>query len=150
MTPGQSYAVSVTMQNTGGKTWTAATNHRLGSQNPQDNTTWGGNRVNLPATTVTAANATFSFNVTAPTTAGTYNFQWKMVQDLVEWFGAQSANATIKVGLDNAAFVSQSVPTTMLAGQGYPVSVTMQNTGSTTWAASTVGIGSQNPQDNLT
>jgi RHS repeat-associated protein len=150
MTPGQSYPVTVTMQNTGGKTWTAGTFHGLGSQNPQDNTTWGGNRVTLPGTTAPGANAAFSFNVTAPTTPGTYNFQWKMVQDGLEWFGALSTNAAIKVGLDNAALVSQSVPSTMAAGQSYAVSVTMQNTGSTTWAAGTVGIGSQNAQGNTT
>jgi hypothetical protein len=32
-------------------------------------------------------NVTFNFNVTAPSTPGMYNFQWKMVQDFVEWFG---------------------------------------------------------------
>jgi len=150
MTPGQTYPVTVTMQNTGGKTWTAGTFHGLGSQNSQDNTTWGTNRVALPSTTASGANAAFSFNVTAPTTPGTYNFQWKMVQDGLEWFGALSTNAAIKVGLDNAAFVSQSVPSTMVAGQSYAVSVTMQNTGSTTWAAGTVGIGSQNAQGTTT
>jgi RHS repeat-associated protein len=151
MTPGQSYAVSVTMNNSGGKTWSSASGHRLGTQNPQDNSLWTGSpRVALPGTTGLGANAIFSFNVTAPSTPGTYNFQWKMVQDGVEWFGAQSANAAIKVGLDNAAFVSQTVPSTMAAGQSYAVSVTMQNTGSTTWAAGSVGLGSQNPQGNTT
>ena len=36
---------------------------------------------------------------------------------------------------NGAAFVSQTVPMTMTAGQRYPVSVTMRNTGSTTWSA---------------
>jgi RHS repeat-associated protein len=151
MTPGQSYAVSVTMNNSGGNPWSSASGHKLGTQNPQDNNLWTGSpRVALPGTIALGANAVFSFNVTAPSTPGTYNFQWKMVQDGVEWFGAQSANAAIKVGLDNAAFVSQNVPSTMAAGQSYAVSVTMQNTGSTTWAAGTVGLGSQNPQGNTT
>src|SRR5207249_1025197 len=115
MTPGQTYAVSVTMQNTGGTTWSAGAAYRLGSQNPQDNTTWGTSRVSLPGGSSVApgANVTFSFNVTAPATAGTYNFQWRMVQDGVEWFGALSANAAVRVGLDNAQFVSQNVPVAM-------------------------------------
>jgi len=151
MQPGQTYAVSVTMNNSGGKTWSAATNHRLGTQNPQDNTLWTGfTRRALPSTTASGSNAVFSFNVTAPSTPGTYNFQWKMVQDGVEWFGALSPNQAIRVGLDNAAFVSQSVPSSMIAGQNYAVSVTMQNTGSTTWPAGTVLLGSQNAQDNMT
>ena len=151
MQPGQTYAVSVTMNNSGGKTWSAATNHRLGTQNPQDNTLWTGfTRRALPSTIASGSNAVFSFNVTAPSTPGTYNFQWKMVQDGVEWFGALSPNQAIRVGLDNAAFVSQSVPSSMIAGQNYAVSVTMQNTGSTTWPAGTVLLGSQNAQDNMT
>ena len=88
--------------------------------------------------------------MTAPATPGTYNFQWKTAQSGVEWFGGLSTNVAVKVGLDNAAFVSQSVPATMVAGQSYAVSVTMQNTGSTTWASGTVGLGSQNRASNTT
>lgn len=35
----------------------------------------------------------------------------------------------------DAAFVSQSVPTTMVTGSVYNVTVTMKNTGSTTWTS---------------
>jgi len=150
MTPGQSYAVSVTMQNTGGTTWTSATNYKLGSINPFNNTTWGPNRVLLPNANPVAPgqSVTFSFNVTAPATPGTYNFQWQTVLDGIEFFGALAPNVAVKVGLDNAAFVSQSVPATMAPGNVYPVSVTMQNTGSTTWSPGSVSLGSQNPVDN--
>jgi RHS repeat-associated protein len=148
MNPGQTYAVSVTMQNTGGRTWSQATSHRLGSQNTQDNTIWGMNRVQLTGAVASGASVTIAFNVTAPAAAGTYNFQWKMVQDSVEWFGELSANVAVRVGLDNAQFVSQDVPTVVVPGQSYPVSVTMRNTGSSSWSASTLGLGSQNPQDN--
>lgn len=51
----------------------------------------------------------------------------------------------------DAAFVSQSVPTTMVVGQSYPVSVQMKNTGSETWTpAASYRLGSQNPHDNTT
>jgi hypothetical protein len=115
----------------------------LGSRNSANNTTWGFSRVDLPggASVAPGESVTFSFNATAPATAGTYNFQWKMVKDTT-FFGQQSTNIGIKNGLDNAAFVSQSVPTTMGAGTVYPVSVTMQNTGSTTWNPATVSLGS--------
>jgi uncharacterized membrane protein len=155
MTAGQSQAVSVTMRNTGTTTW-AAGSYKLGSQNPQDTMAWGLNRVTLGSSVAPGAQATFNFNITAPATAGTYNFQWRMLQDGAGFFGAMSTNVPISVasagggGFDSAAFVSQSVPTSMNAGQNYPVVVTMKNNGTTTWAAGAYMLGSQNPQENMT
>lgn len=95
MNAGQQYSVSVTMNNSGTKTWTAADLHRLASQ---DNGTWGITRVNVPASVAPGANATFNFNVTAPSSPGTYNFQWRMVQDgSGEWFGGYTQNVTVSV-----------------------------------------------------
>lgn len=51
-------------------------------------------------------------------------------------------------GTDGATFVSHSVPTSMTAGQSYNVSVTMNNSGSTTWTSDVYKLGTQNPQDN--
>ena len=88
MTPGQSYAISVTMQNTGNTTWSSANQFKLGTQNPEDNTLWTGlTRVALPSSVNPGESVTFNFNVTAPSATGLYNFQWKMVQDGVQWFG---------------------------------------------------------------
>ena len=39
----------------------------------------------------------YTFNLTAPTTPGTYNFQSRLVQDGVEWFGEISPNVAISV-----------------------------------------------------
>jgi hypothetical protein len=156
LVPGQVAPVSVTMCNTGGTTWTAAGAYRLGSQSPQDNFTWGTNRITLSASDNIAPGQCkqFAFNITAPATPGTYNFQWRMVQDGVEWFGAASSTVQIQVvsaASNNASFSSQSVPTVLQPGQVAPVSVTMCNTGGTTWtAASSYRLGSQSPQDNLT
>jgi hypothetical protein len=80
MTAGQNYTVSVTMNNSGTSTWTTDL-YKLGSQNPQDNGTWGTNRVNLASSVAPGANYTFTFTVTAPSTPGTYNFQWRMVKE---------------------------------------------------------------------
>jgi hypothetical protein len=100
MTTGQSYSVSVTMQNSGTKTWTASGGYKLGSQNPQDNSRWGMHRVDLASGDAIAAgqSKTFTFNVQAPTPAGTYNFQWRMVQEGVMWFGGFSTNVAVTVG----------------------------------------------------
>ncbi|HSS22568.1 MAG TPA: PKD domain-containing protein [Pyrinomonadaceae bacterium] len=48
-----------------------------------------------------------------------------------------------------ALFIAQTVPATMTAGQSYPVSVTMRNTGTTTWSAAHLyRLGAENPLDN--
>ncbi|MDE2026410.1 MAG: carbohydrate binding domain-containing protein, partial [Patescibacteria group bacterium] len=50
-----------------------------------------------------------------------------------------------------STFVSQSVPTSMVAGQSYSVSITMTNNGARDWTASSgYYLGSQNPQGNTT
>src|SRR5688572_1009593 len=109
MVPGQTSPVSVTMKNTGTTTWQPGT-VSLGSHNPSDNTTWGLTRVALPAAVAPGANATFTFNVTAPSTPGTYNFQWRLLEGAASWFGPPSANVEVGVQTDDAAFVSQNVP----------------------------------------
>ena len=78
--------------------------------------------------------ATFHFTITAPEISGPYEFQWRMVQETVEWFGEASPSVIVTVGRsNNADFVSQTVPTVMLPGDTANVSVTMVNTGASTW-----------------
>jgi RHS repeat-associated protein len=97
MIAGQTYAVSITMKNTGSDSWTTTSHYNLSSQNAQDNTTWGLGRVALPSAVASGSQVTFNFTVTAPATSGTYNFQWRMVQDGVEWFGDLTPNAAVPV-----------------------------------------------------
>jgi hypothetical protein len=100
MNTGEAYPVTVTMLNQGTTTWTPGQAYRLGSQNPHDNTIWltTTNRVGLPGASVSpGATTTFSFVVTAPSSPGSYNFQWRMVQDGVEWFGAMTPNIPVQV-----------------------------------------------------
>ena len=153
MTPGQTVNVGVTMLNTGDTTWNAGDNFSLGSQNPQDNTTWGRNRAPLPQSVPPGSQVTIPFTITAPTTPGNYNFQWRMVQDGVEWFGDLTDNVLIPVNYTTyqAQFISQTVKSVMYAGEFYNVSITMKNIGSTIWpGGTTIKLGSQNPQDNTT
>lgn len=242
MVPGQVYTVTVTMLNSGTTTWSAAGTYKLGSQNPQDNRNWNTTaRADLSGPVAPGQQGTFTFSVTAPATTGFYNFQWRMVQENLDWFGELSSNVAVEVvppptiaiqrtpatliagqaytvtwsttnasslsysctangtGFagaasvavngsnigtgdaawvgypstcvwtatgaggsktfpetlttiappNNAQFVSQNVPDRMVPGQTYPVTVTMLNSGSTTWSsAGTYKLGSQNPQDN--
>jgi hypothetical protein len=99
MTASEPVTVSITMQNMGNTTWKNGTNYRLGSQNAQDNLTWGLNRVTLPFDVPPGGIVTFTFDVMPPAKAGTYNFQWRMVQDGVEWFGQSTPNVAVSVKL---------------------------------------------------
>lgn len=155
MTAGQVASVSVTMSNTGTTTWVPGT-YLLGSLNPQGNVTWGLNQVALGASVAPGGQATFNFNISAPSTAGTYNFQWGMMQSGVGYFGSATPNVAINVstggggGINDASFVSQTVPASLTAGQSANVSVTMMNNGTTTWSPGSYFLVSQNPPGNTT
>jgi hypothetical protein len=109
MDAGVNYNVSVTMKNPCGSTWTSDL-YKLGSQNPHDNLTWGTNRVYLPPGTSVGPGNTFTFNytVTAPSSPGFYNFQWRMVHEGVQWFGEFTPNVVVNVvGSGCDAFAEQ-------------------------------------------
>jgi len=150
MLPGETMNVFVTMRNLGPTTWTAGQAFRLGVMGSEG---WGvGGRAYLTSDVAPNTDVTFNFTVAAPTTPGTYSFRWRMLQEGVQFFGDATTDVPITVlsWTNNAAYVTQSVPTTMYAGEPYNVSVTMRNTGNSTWpAGSTFKLGSQNPQDNM-
>jgi len=98
MTAGHSYAVSVRMRNTGNNTWTSASYYNLGYQgSPENDGPWRLDRVGLPYSVESGNEITFNFTVTAPSTAGMYNFQWRMVQEWVGWFGDSTPNVAVTV-----------------------------------------------------
>jgi RHS repeat-associated protein len=127
MRAGQPYNVTVQMQNTGTTTWTAAGGFRLGAQNPQDTRIWNSvGRAYLAASVPSGQTATFTIPITAPQRAGTYNFQWKMVQDGVTWFGESTVNLTITVadGAGPTATLSAS-PTNVRMVGSTPATLTL-------------------------
>ncbi|MEX1829120.1 RHS repeat domain-containing protein [Luteibacter sp. CQ10] len=85
--------VNVQMYNNGNYTWTAGTAFKLGSVG--NSTIWGPGRVELPSDIAPGQTASFTFNITAPSTPGAYTFQWQMLQEGVAWFGT----ATPAVGI---------------------------------------------------
>jgi len=154
MSPGQTAPVTVTFKNTGANTWTRAAGHVLYSSNPVGNTTWGPSFVALTTTDsiATGASKSFTFNIKAPTTPGTYNFQWTM-RTLGVNFGQVSTNVAITVAsnVNSAQFISQSVPTTIPRNGNRVVSLTFKNVGTTTWTKATgFQLISQNPALNTT
>jgi phosphatidylserine/phosphatidylglycerophosphate/cardiolipin synthase-like enzyme len=156
MQPGQRATVSITMKNTGTTTWTRDAGYKLGSQNPENNTVWGINRVELgQERVVTGQTIVLNITLTAPSTPGVYNFQWQMLRENVEWFGDATPNVEITVGgsalVNDARFITQSVPTVILPGQTATASIILDNTGTSTWdPAANFFLGSQNPENNWT
>jgi|GEM_PF-1725828 len=98
---GQSYAVSLRIKNVGTAAWSpvgaVCNGFRLGAANPLDNATWGSLRTDLPAPVASGGEVTLTFTITAPQTPGTYNFQRRMLQECVAWFGDLSPNLTLTV-----------------------------------------------------
>ncbi|MGW1716026.1 patatin-like phospholipase family protein [Streptomyces sp. NPDC002156] len=90
------FSATFTMRNTGTTTWRPEEQYRLGTQAPQDNTTWGTNRVELPASVAPGEEVTFAVDLKAPA-ASTTVLQWRMVRDGVEWFGAATPSLAVTV-----------------------------------------------------
>jgi hypothetical protein len=162
MVVGESYPVSFTVKNVGTEAWApvggACGAYRLRSTNSTDNTTWGPNRFELPASVAPGQTAVVHGVVTAPTTAGSYNFQWELIRECDAAVGDPSPNVVVSVQARvarDAQFLAQSVPTTMAAGHEYSASLTIKNVGTATWSpvsATCPGyrVGSQNPASNTT
>jgi len=107
VTAGASLEFEITMDNVGTTTWTRADDFRMGSQNPHDNETWAIGRLDLDEAdgVVPGSSVTFVGEGTAPSTPGTYDFQWRMLREDVEWFGETTPNLLIEVeeGSDSCA-----------------------------------------------
>ena len=92
LVPGDTLRVSVTMKNTGSTAWTKNGQFKLGSMSPADNENWGLKRVELNAadSIVPGSETTFTFDIMVPETDGIFIFQWQMIQEGEEWFGAKT------------------------------------------------------------
>ena len=111
MAAGSSATVTVRMRNTGTTTWTSADGYQLGSQRPQDNVTWGLNRVSLPQDVAPNATADFTFSITAPATAEGHNFRWRLLRGTDGWFGDKTELLEITVEANESpSFGTSTIP----------------------------------------
>jgi alpha-tubulin suppressor-like RCC1 family protein len=104
MVAGRSYAVSITMRNSGTTEWTLP-----GGANPcvlgipglssGDTSSWGRVTIPLPNAVPSGQLVTFNFTVTTPLEPGSYHFQWAMLQPGAQWF-EQFAPDTVIVIID--------------------------------------------------
>ncbi|MFZ5469029.1 MAG: NBR1-Ig-like domain-containing protein [Myxococcota bacterium] len=95
MKAGAPQRVSLTFRNQGYESWRRAAWHRLGAAGATR--AWGLERVYLERSVKPGEEYTFEFEVTAPPQPGTYQFSWRMVQEVVEWFGEPSPPVAIEV-----------------------------------------------------
>lgn len=138
MYPGQTYNVSVTVENTGNYDWNNADQYKLGVEGA--GSTFGiavRQYLNSTESIGNEATKTFYFTMTAPLSSGSYNANFQMVRENILWFG-DKLSKNIEVTLNpyriyGAQIVSDTIPSVMVAGQSYNVSVTVKNTGNNVW-----------------
>lgn len=86
--PGVSFQLETRVNNVGSTiAFDPALDFRIGSQNPQDNQTWGTNRWELGGVVAPNNGLNVRLNLTAPTQPGKYLLSLRMVQEGVTWFG---------------------------------------------------------------
>ena len=88
MTAGQGYPVQITVQNTGTTTWTEAAGYKLGGVGDSDPFAFP--RISLDPSDCIASGQSkvFTFTMTAPSLAGSYITDWRIVRERIAWFGA--------------------------------------------------------------
>jgi hypothetical protein len=104
LAPAEVVAVSVTFANCGQETLHGAaapdpTGVKLGSQAPQDSSTWGTSRYSISLDVPVGSAVTIPFTIQAPALAGLYGYQWKLVQEGVAWLEGPSPAHMITVAV---------------------------------------------------
>lgn len=87
---GERFSAAITVSNTGTKIWkNDATPHRLGTRNPANNLRWGKSRIDLPDNGWAGGGAvTFAADFKAPSVPGKYSFDWRVIEEGLNWVGA--------------------------------------------------------------
>lgn len=147
---GQNYTATVTMKNDGDTTWVSSGSnpYKLGSQLPEDKTTWGTetgadsgqgtrpNRDSLSSAISSTQSKTFSFGVTTPKDSGNYRFAYRMVKEGAYWFG-DTCQPNLWV---SPASEAKTPSVTCSVSTNPPTDPPTANTGqSVTWAARASG-----------
>ncbi|HEY8807516.1 MAG TPA: CAP domain-containing protein [Candidatus Limnocylindria bacterium] len=154
LVPGTSTSLTVKFQNTGTATWqtgVAGKQANLGLNGDTlafaslgMNDGWmSGNRLatTVESTVAPGQTGTFTFNVRAPTTPGTYRLPLRPVIDGVTWMEDSGVFMVIvSASSYHAKWASQSAYPTLRAGQtSAPLTISFTNTGSSPWVKGVLG-----------
>jgi hypothetical protein len=122
--PGSQFGCTINVTNRG-DAWYPGARYKLGSWDPPDNLTWGLGRVDLDDWLGTVGplphGALLDFTVTAPTTAGEYNFSWRMVQEGVQWFGESTGSDVTSPGISALAGDAYKLRGTVIVADVQPM-----------------------------
>jgi N-acetyl-anhydromuramyl-L-alanine amidase AmpD len=143
---GQAQTFPVTVTNNGDATW-PSTGHAVVDLNVHFSTVAGGSRQHgawltsdrfaLPADLGPGASVTLNVTVTAPSTTGALVLEAEMAKEYDFWFQPGPAvNVTVATAVWKAAYNLAAVPASWSKGQSQNVTVTVTNTGNTTWSSS--------------
>ena len=154
LAPGASTTLSVKFQNTGSATWQKGVpgqqanlglnGDTLTFANLGMNDGWlSANRLatTTEATVAPGQTGTFTFNVRAPLTPGTYRLPLRPVIDGVTWMEDQGVFMVIvSASTYHSKWVSESPYPTLHAGEiSTPLTITFTNTGSSPWVKGVLG-----------
>ena len=154
LAPGASTSLTVRFQNSGTATWqkgVAGKQANLGLNGDTlafaslgMNDGWmSGNRLatTLESTVAPGQTATFTFNVRAPATPGTYKLPLRPVIDGVTWMEDSGVFMVIvSASSYHAKWASQSTYPTLRVGQtSAPLTISFTNTGSSVWVKGALG-----------
>ena len=135
-TPGTQVPVSVTMNNTGNVPWSAAVPVRLTPLG--DAASFSATTLDLPAVVSVSPGGryTWNFTLTSPD-IGSYELKYRLYHSTTG-FGDTASRAIVVINtpMPDAAAISNTIPTSMVKGRTYSVTVTMKNTGNIPWSAS--------------
>jgi len=147
MFTGHNYNLFVRLRNTGTTIWTPGY-YRLALVKQGDDKLWDFKPLNVRSRVERGSDVTFSFRIKTPSAPGYYRFKLRMEADgkyFGETAGPTSVNVRgepigetnpqmeVKTKNDDSEFLMQIMTNEMAAGNNYEVSITMQNTGKTTW-----------------
>ncbi|MGA9997905.1 MAG: Ig-like domain-containing protein [Pyrinomonadaceae bacterium] len=128
MIAGHTYNVEIRMSNTVPTTMWDTASYALASRGSID---WGVHSVPLTQPVLGSGPAVFNFTVTAPSTPGTYNFQWQMAHSGT-LFGSPSDSVAVVVNSPIAVNITQ--PTNSFSANA-PTNITLSATASDSDAA---------------
>jgi len=147
MFAGHTYNLFVRLRNTGTTIWTPDF-YKLALIKHRNGTKWDFNPISVRSRVENGSDVTFSFRVKAPDSPGNYRFKLQM-ESQGKYFGESAGPSSVQVTgepadetnpqvevktqNDDSQFLMQIMTNEMAAGNKYEVSITMQNTGKSTW-----------------
>ena len=118
------FNASITVKNTGDTEWVKNV-YKFGSQNPTDNSVWGTHRIQLYKNILPNETVKIDFTLKSPNNIGRLDCSWRMVQELVEWFGDIASSSIEVIGVP----VTYAVPWDITKISSLPFKKIIFNTG---------------------